>query len=366
MRSNEDLGHTPEQHCFTRRSGSRRRVVIAGAALAAAFTTSLGVLGASAVTPVAPHNITVFPDRDFVSAEGYAPGTPVTITAKGVSTTVVADAAGLAEVNHPGGGCWPAGATPDIVPGDLVTATPDGGVTEDTVVKDTYVTSNAQALSTTVVSVTGYVGPTVNKTQMEQRIVDPRFTNLVGRRDIRAVPGPRTLSNFVSSSKAQYYSQLTFPTADSFEAKYEFTGTNATNAASVAANASLGERVLAWDVNPNQGITIAEYGEIGGAILECGGTATAPLPTGIQDVRITWKSGSLRVRGTTPAVGQVVSLHLGSATGTILGRDTTIAAVAPHTGGDFDIKVTGPSVAQKPSELWLTADDLVDGPLVIG
>jgi hypothetical protein len=85
----------------------------------------------------------------------------------------VADAAGFAEVNHPGGGCWPAGPTPDIVPGDLVTATPAGGITEDTVVKDTFVTSNVQALSTTVVTVTGYVGPTVNKAQLEQRIVDP-------------------------------------------------------------------------------------------------------------------------------------------------------------------------------------------------
>ncbi len=338
----------------------------------AAFTTSLGVFSASALVPASPHNITVFPDRDFVSAEGYESGTPVTITATGVygtrTATVAADADGIAEVNHPGGGCW-AGSAPNIVPGDKITATA-GGTTEDTVVKDTFATSNAQRTSTYVVTVTGYVGRTVVKSQMAQRIVDPRFTNLIGRRDVRAVPGGRIQSKVIRGKSVRYWSNLDFPTLTTFEAKYEFTSTNsalAAQAASIAAKPSLGERVLAWDAAPNQGLTIAEYGEIGGAIAECGGTATAPLPTGIQDVRITWKSGELRVRGATPAAGQLVKLRLGSTTGTVLGSDTTIPALAPHTGGDFDIRITGPSVASKPGPMYLTGPGgLEEGPLLVG
>lgn len=89
----------------------------------------------------ANHQVILFPDRDFVSATGYAPLAPVTVTVtRGVPGTTVATATvtpvddlktpgvfdGLVEVNHPGGGCWvaPGGGTPvgDILQrGDLVT-----------------------------------------------------------------------------------------------------------------------------------------------------------------------------------------------------------------------------------------------------
>src|SRR5205807_4149095 len=89
-------------------------------------------------------NILVFPQRDFVSASGYAaddrvvvkvihsavnggatvstdPGNPI---APQDDPRAVAGApfAGIVEVNHPGGACW-SQTTPDIRPGDKVRIT---------------------------------------------------------------------------------------------------------------------------------------------------------------------------------------------------------------------------------------------------
>jgi hypothetical protein len=74
--------------------------------------------------PVSPRVIVAFPERDFVSAEGFAPGEQVTfeVERRGVvigTGTAVAGPDGIAEVNHPGGGCWSV-TTPNIIPGDTV------------------------------------------------------------------------------------------------------------------------------------------------------------------------------------------------------------------------------------------------------
>ena len=72
----------------------------------------------SVSAPAAPHSLIAFPSRDFISADGYTPGSNVAFsvlrngTLVGQSDPIVVDASGLAEVNHPGGGCWTA-TTPD-------------------------------------------------------------------------------------------------------------------------------------------------------------------------------------------------------------------------------------------------------------
>jgi hypothetical protein len=126
---------------------------------------------------------------------------------------------------------------------------------------------------------------------------------------------------------------------------------------------------MAWEDPAALGLTISELGEVGGAIAGCPGASTAPgaLPTGIQEVRVNWKAGQLRVRGATPGVGQTVVLRRDTPTGAPMGSDVTVAAVDGHTGGDFDIRITGASVNAKPGELWLTATGgHVDGPIVVG
>ena len=100
---------------------------------------------AFAAVPTAPDNLLVFPNRDFITIEGYQSHAgevaTVELTRAG---KVVGSAQGTVsggdvafEVNHPGGVCWGAGTgvnvTPDIVPGDTVTikfgGTPFGDTT---------------------------------------------------------------------------------------------------------------------------------------------------------------------------------------------------------------------------------------------
>src|SRR5437867_1756540 len=102
--------------------------------LAAALAAPAASPAAAAISapPAAGHNITVFPDRDFVHVDGYAPGQALTIRVVRNGTVVgtasgSADAAGVLEVNHPGGVCWDT-LTPDILPGDVVQALTDAAV----------------------------------------------------------------------------------------------------------------------------------------------------------------------------------------------------------------------------------------------
>src|SRR6476646_6426053 len=114
---------------------------IAGALLIGVPTVLVGVgspAGAAVPAPVPtfPDNLNVFPNRDFVSIDGYSEhaGQPATITVTRPGVGVVGAATGIVsggdvafEVNHPGGICWGEGTglkvTPDIKAGDVVTLT---------------------------------------------------------------------------------------------------------------------------------------------------------------------------------------------------------------------------------------------------
>ena len=151
--------------------------------------------------PVAPHSLIAFPSRDFVSADGYAPGSSVSFsvlrggTLVGQSTPVTVDADGLAEVNHPGGGCWLANTqTPNIKPGDIVRINLGAGRAEQTTVANVTATKPTSPAAGTV-RVTGTAfnanGSAMPLSQVEQRFVNPaRFAN--GSRTLRA-PGRGTL-----------------------------------------------------------------------------------------------------------------------------------------------------------------------------
>src|SRR5207253_2823908 len=80
--------------------------------------------------PVSPHSIIVFPVRDFVTAQGYNPGQPVTVQVlrHGVQVGIAhtaADSVGDVLVNHPAAlptdpqGCWDV-TTPDIRQYDVI------------------------------------------------------------------------------------------------------------------------------------------------------------------------------------------------------------------------------------------------------
>ncbi|TFD62127.1 hypothetical protein E3T39_03760 [Cryobacterium suzukii] len=267
----------------------RRQTALVGIAVTALCSSFvLAIPAANAAVPTFPDNIVVFPNRDFVVLEGYqnhlGETATVEVSRAGVgvigSAQAVVQAGDVAfEINHPGGVCWGAGTglqvTPDILPADTVSVKFGATAAGDTLVQDVFVTGRAVRSGTTV-TVTGHIGATVNRAQVEQRIIEPALVpTTVQRRDVRAVPGPMT-----PAPKGGYRSSLEFDLngPNTFTATYIF---DQLDAAQLAADAG-GERAMGWqaeDINANrQGLTIAEFGEPGGPGM--GGCPNGPLASG--------------------------------------------------------------------------------------
>lgn len=266
--------------------GPVARVTVVGAVAVSTLVVA-SAPPASAVVPTFPDNIVVFPDRDFITLEGFTDFATQTalievvrggqVVGSSQGTLTAGDPA--LEVNHPGGICWGAGTglavTPDIVPGDTVRVSVAGEPLGDTTVQDTFVTDGATVTGTitlpavppatvgeqrTIVTVKGKIAPGVNPTQLEQRIVNPDFTDTdVARRDVRAVVGP-----MAPAPKGGYESQLVVNSNGTFTATYQFVSPAV---AQIAATGG-GERMMSWQVEDadanRQGLTIAEFGELGG------------------------------------------------------------------------------------------------------
>ncbi len=354
----------------------QRRTKVAAAAAATAL--SLGALGAwvnsagaaAAPVPTFPDNIVVFPDRDFVSVEGYEeragqeatlevfrPGVGIVGSAK-----AMVDAGGVAfEINHPGGYCWGAGTgmnvTPDIIPGDEVSVLFDGQAVGTTTVADVQA-SDAVLVTPTTMTVTGHIAG-VPADQFEQRIIEPALVDTaIGKRDIRAV-----LGDFQPGPNGGYSSKLEV-NGTTFVATYVF---DDPAVAAIAADASLGERAMAWqlvDAAANrQGLTIAEFGEAGGPGF--GGCPNGPLqsgppaPTNIAAARVPG-SGTISVHwdpavalpGTQPILGYRVTavdtsvsggeqVEIGRRIGNPLATGTTITGLDPSR--DYNIEVVSVS-----------------------
>jgi hypothetical protein len=309
----------------------------------------LGALGtslAAAAVPTFPDNVVVFPDRDFITVEGYQDHIGETATVEVTrGTTVVGSAQGVVaegdvafEINHPGGVCWGNGTalkvTPDIQAGDKATIKFAGTAAGDTTVADAAVGPDHAKLGAdgTTVTVTGHLGPNVNPAQLEQRIVNPDLTALVGRRDVRAVPGPLT-----AAPKGGYSSGLDIA-GSSFTATYKFTDPKA---AQVAANTGI-ERLMSWQVEDadanRQGLTIAEFGEAGGpGFGGCpAGPANAAPPQGSYTLtRSTTNAAKLAVNWTAPDPVPGAAAVTGYSVEAIKNADNTLvgARVAPTATG---------------------------------
>jgi hypothetical protein len=257
----------------SRRIGARRGGLLAVLAL---IVISGGAFIAAAAVPAAPDNILVFPNRDFVTVEGFADHAGETATLRitrgadvvGSAQAVVSGGDVAFEINHPGGVCWGNGTalkvTPDILPGDKATISFDGADSGDATVQDAFVRTLAYdaAADPNQVVVTGRLNldPGVDPGNVEQRIVNPDLVDLIGKRDIRAIPGPQT-----PAATGGYTSGLTADAAtNSFTATYIF---DDPAVAKVVADGG-GERLLTWQetdaAGNRQGVTIAELGEPGG------------------------------------------------------------------------------------------------------
>jgi len=145
------------------RSNKVKGAAIAGsaglAAAALAAVPASATIGPAGVQ--AGHNITVFHNIDFIAASGFAVGDSMTVTVErngvliGTATGTAADpeatGVGGLEVNHGPegaplpGDCWE-GTTPDIRPGDVVTATGPTG-TDQVIVDNIAFTGDPQLQS---------------------------------------------------------------------------------------------------------------------------------------------------------------------------------------------------------------------------
>jgi hypothetical protein len=355
----------------SRRWLNRRVAVTAVAGLAASGVAGSAIM-ADAAVPSFPNNVVVFPDRDFVTIEGYQTHIGETALVEVIrGTQVIGSAKGVVEegdvafeINHPGGYCWGNDTnlkvTPDIRPGDKVNISFNGIDAGDTTTANTFVTEDMSLVNGTsgtkdTLVVHGFVGAGVNRAQMEQRIINADLVDTaIGRRDIRAVPGPLT-----PSPKGGYSSAMTFE-GDTFTATYVFQ--NAGDAL-IASRADLGERAMSWQVEDadanRQGLTIAEFGEAGGPGMGgCPtgpGDAGAPKPGAASVVRsadktsvgITWAPTD-QVPGAAAVTGYDVEVirQTPNATGEreLLGKRTDVNATHVNVDGlsatqGYDVEV---------------------------
>jgi Fn3 associated/Fibronectin type III domain len=344
----------------------------------AVLTSALFIAGMSllasaafAAVPTFPDNIVVFPNRDFITVEGFQDHigetalvevTRPNVGVVGSARVVIGVGDPAFEINHPGGACWGAGTglnvTPDIRGGDVVSVDLGGSVTTSEVTtQDAYVTQVNYVDGATTFTVEGHIAAGVNRDNVEQRIVNPALTDTaVARRDIRALPGP-----LVADRNGQYLSGIEFPAPTTFVATYEFTNPDV---ARIAATGG-GERFMTWqftDADANrQGLTIAELGEPGGPGM--GGCPNGPLasgppgPTGVtaanvaSGIKVNW-TPAVAIPGTPAITGYRVTAVSKTVVGgqqVEIGRriagqganTTTITGLDP--GSEYDVYVVSVS-----------------------
>jgi hypothetical protein len=330
-----------------KRAPSRRLRRATVAALVATGLVSSSVLMpglAAAAVPTFPDNLVVFPDRDFITIEGYQDhvGEEALVEVKRAGQ-VVGSAKGKVEagdvafeINHPGGYCWGAGTgvnvTPDIQPGDQVFISfASGGPAGDTTVQDAFVdTDSVLDEATRTLTITGHIADGVDQAQTEQRIVNPELKDTdIGRRDVRAVPGGIAASpgyasdlEFLPAATDDPATPINETAGPRFKATYIF---DTLETARLAAGGG-GERFMSWQLEDNdanrQGLTIAEYGELGGPgmggcpagpadVAPAKGNAGFALATDKKSMKVTWTPAE-PVPGTPAITGYDVSV-LGAA-----------------------------------------------------
>src|SRR4051812_31790373 len=354
---------------WTRRLTRRTTAVLVGGIAAMGAT---GAIVASAATPSFPDNLVVFPDRDFLAVEGYQDHIGETALIEvsregqvvGSAYAPIAEGDPAVEINHPGGVCWGAGTglnvTPDIRSGDTVSIKFGEQLVEETVVQNAAVDTDT-TISGNTVTVKGYMAAGVKPAQVEQRIVNPDLVDLIGKRDVRALPGPMT-----PSDKGGYSSGLTI-SGNRFVATYAFDDAQAARPAATGG----GERFRAGQAEDaegtRQGLTIAEYGEAGGPGMGgCpAGPADAAVPQGTysavradngRSIVVKWTAAKA-APGATPVTGySIEAIEPGDGSTPrpgVLSRTnaTTTSVTLPVTASvsDYEIEVrslAGPRMSE--------------------
>jgi hypothetical protein len=214
----------------------------------------------------APDNIICFIERDFCTIENFVDKTGQSLLVEVVrSGAIVGSAVGIVsgdidafEINHPGGYCWGDGTnlkvTPDIQAGDLVTIKSGALLLGEMTILNGYITTYNK-IGTTL-TIKGFVETSVNG-NIELRIVNPLLLGTtVAKRQVNAIFGP-LVPNVGYSSSLEIV-------GTTFTATFIFDTQSAADIASSGEGYSLS---LWQETAPNgarQGLTISEYGEVGG------------------------------------------------------------------------------------------------------
>jgi len=254
---------------------------------------------ATAPTPSGTRGLIGFPQRDFISATGYTPNVAYTFSVirggnvVSTSTPVTADSTGLAEVNHPGGGCW-TGTTPDIRPGDTIRIS-GGGLVEQTTVAGV---ADERPIVTSIDPITGggtleihgsAVAPGGGQLpidQIEQRLIarNDHF-DINGRRDIRAGAGLDGTLAYDSATSTRWTAKYTLQTPDDLA---RAVGGRSTSGASFDGAES---RILWLGKDPAAGneLTIYENGPAiaGGPAAGIAGCTSGPAEVPAPNVTLT-------------------------------------------------------------------------------
>jgi hypothetical protein len=282
------------------------RTVAAGslALLTAAGTLTFAASASAGTPPTGPGNIEVFPERDMIAIEGYAAqaGQTATITVTrdgqqvGTATGVV-DETGFMEWNHeatpaPGGGftgCF-SDVTPDLQANDEVSlrfsGSPlvDGMKVSSAEITDVTVSEPA-AGNVNSVTIKGTYGGDVDLDRFAVEVVNPamRDAGNIGERAIgwgpNEVPDEAPVGYTVSGTAANGEFSVTFDDMSQEDQQMVFDGQKV--ALSWMADATVVEAQL--------GLTLSEYGLVGGGVPGC-----APGPDGakppVSDYSVVWNA----------------------------------------------------------------------------
>ncbi|HTN24867.1 MAG TPA: chitobiase/beta-hexosaminidase C-terminal domain-containing protein [Solirubrobacteraceae bacterium] len=288
--------------------------------------------------PVLPHSVLVFPERDFVSSSGFAATDSVVINVLRNGVTIGTSAPltpiddpgtpgfdGIAEVNHPGGGCWTT-TTPDILPGDVVRATVAGAPDQDqtTTANVTVDRPTSPASGTIVVTGTAQTaaGDPIPVDQIEQRLVAPGASfDLNGRRTLRA--------NSVGAD-----GNLAYDAAGSIHFTATYTGLTAADV-TLALGAESRSMWLGSNPGTGQESTIFENPGTPGPSAPCtaplavnGVTATDHLWAQVPTVNQSNVTTDLKLDGLAESDATAVSVQVGDS----LGGSTSMVPATLTTG----------------------------------
>lgn len=237
-------------------------------ALLASLVLAIPALAVVNTPPQLPHEVVIFPERDFVVADGYAANTDLNFTLRRNGVVIgtasgTTDGAGFLEVNHPGGVCWN-NFTPNVLPEDTVEVVDNAG-NGDSSRTINVSAEQAQIVGTDVLvhgTAQDAAGNRIPLGLMEQRIIQPAFRDTPGsritRRDIRADTAGGSVPAGATATL-----RYDAPGSNNWTATYS--GLNATERDLAVSGQT---RVLSWlaanAAGDRLGITIFEVGEVGG------------------------------------------------------------------------------------------------------